>query len=76
MRFVSLSATKTITWDDGLDARMRIHIHSSSMLQVNCPILHDVGLTPPLAVLSLNPPHFGIRFAEVDITTRSKYSGM
>jgi hypothetical protein len=21
------------------------------MLQVNCPILHDVGLTPPLAIL-------------------------
>ncbi len=38
-----------------LDARMQIPIHSSTMLQVNCPILHDVGLTPSLAVLELAP---------------------
>jgi hypothetical protein len=41
-----------------LDARMWIPIYSSPMLQVNCLclILHDVGLTSPLANFD-PPPH-------------------
>jgi hypothetical protein len=34
-----------------LDAWMLIPIHSSPKPQVNCPILHDIGLTPPLATM-------------------------
>ncbi len=43
----------------GFDIRMRIPIHSSPMLQVNCPILHAVGLPTPLAILEppINPTH-------------------
>ncbi len=42
-----------------LDSRMQIPIHSSAKLKVNGPTLHDVGLTPPLAILEPTPliPH-------------------
>jgi hypothetical protein len=45
-----------------LDTQMQTSIHSSRMLQVNCPVLHDVGLTPPLAILEPTPliPHTNV----------------
>ncbi len=38
-----------------LDAQMQVPIHSSPMLQVNYPLLHDIGLTHPLAILKPTP---------------------
>jgi hypothetical protein len=34
-----------------LVARIQIPILNSPLLWVNCPVLHDVSLTPPLAIL-------------------------
>jgi hypothetical protein len=35
------------------DARVQISVHSDPLLPANCPILHDVGQAPLLAILEL-----------------------
>jgi hypothetical protein len=60
-----------------MEARLRTPIHSSSMLQVNCPILHDVGLTSPLAILEPTPviPHtYGIHDKQKTTLHKPNYS--
>ncbi len=46
-----MGCKKTLIWGFISDTRMQISIHSSPMLQVNCPILH----ASPLPLTSLNP---------------------
>ncbi len=47
----AVGCKKTLIWGYSLDTRMQISIHCSPMLQVNCPILHDVSLAPPIDIL-------------------------
>jgi hypothetical protein len=51
---------KTLLWVLAFDARVRIPIHSSPMLQVNCPSCMMLA-PPPLVVLEhtlLTTPHY------------------
>ncbi len=43
------------TWVVAFHAWMQTSIISSHLLHVNCPILHDVGLTSPLSTLEPTP---------------------
>ncbi len=41
--WVSSNAKKTLTWNGGLCARMQTSLHSSPMLQVNCPFFEPLA---------------------------------
>ncbi len=49
--FVLVFQQKLLLGVVALDTWMLIPIHSSPKPQVNCPILHDIVLTPPLATM-------------------------